>query len=301
LAAEDRRVDRDTIGLGCHQNILLDFTLGHGARRNLLRLSFLAAMLLWAAQAHSQTMAQSQEPYWTPDAATIARLESGLKILPPLGAPQRATYALAQYDRYYAGVTDRGQRKVIGRLIVPPNREDNPKTGIHITEMKYMPQLRGGGCANVSVTYVVDRDSSDAHCDRVEAGAPPSEVPRWTPDPQTAERMEAAIHSVLDGARPAADLAAYLRNYWGVTVDGSPVIRGRIEKFIDTEPGIHLGQDYVNGPAMSDGGCNNISITYDVRSARLTQLQCAGQRSFLNNIDVKVRPFPGNIDVIKVP
>lgn len=81
---------------------------------------------------------------------------------------------------------------MIGRLIVPPNREDNPKTGIHITEMKYMPQLHGGGCANVSVTYFVDSDSSVARCDTVEAGAPPSEVPRWTPDTQNAQRMEAA-------------------------------------------------------------------------------------------------------------
>jgi hypothetical protein len=69
----------------------------------------------------------------------IAKLEAGLKII---SLPKQTSYQLTQYDRYYAGVTVNGRRQIHGKWIVPPNREDNPKTGIHITDMKYMPFLR---------------------------------------------------------------------------------------------------------------------------------------------------------------
>src|SRR5690242_101447 len=104
-----------------------------------------AAMLLIASSAGAQVY-QSEEPHCTPDAATIAKLEAQLKIDNWPGEKQ-ANYPLKQYDRYYAGVTVRGRRMVRGVLIVPPNREDHPKTGIHITGAKNLPRLHGGGCA----------------------------------------------------------------------------------------------------------------------------------------------------------
>src|SRR3954462_7907874 len=119
------------------------------------RFAMSAAMLLLAGSAHAQVFQSPEEPYWTPDAATIAKLEAQLKI-ESWPDQNQAGYPLTQYDRYYAGVTVRGRRMVRGKLIVPPNREDHPKTGIHITAVKYLPQLHGGGCANVSVVYSLD-------------------------------------------------------------------------------------------------------------------------------------------------
>ncbi len=205
----------------------------------------------------------------------IARLEAGLKIL---GLPKQTHYELTQYDRYYAGVTINGQRRVRGRLILPPNREDNPKTGVHITDLKYLPQLRGGGCANVYVTYYVDNNLSIGQCDLTDAGVPQSEQPHWQPDDAVAARMETEIREFLHRTHSSLpDLSQYSRYYWGVTLDGAPRIRGRILQLTARETGIHLASDGDNGPVVSDGGCGNIHVEYDVESATLKRCACDGE------------------------
>ena len=252
----------------------------------MLRFAITAAVLLLAGSANSQSLWLSEEPYWTPDAATIAKLEAGLRIPHAPGGiainrgdlQKQAAYQLTQYDRYYAGVTLNGQRVVRGRLIVPPNREDNPKTGTHITDVKYMPELRGGGCANVFVRYVVDQDFSVAQCNMTEVQVPPSEQPHWSPDEQTAALMEVTIQDLLNRTHPdLPGLWTYSRYYWGVTIDRRRTIRGRIVKEDKLAPGMYLASDWDNGPFFSDGGCRrNITSTYDVQSAGITQLDCEG-------------------------
>jgi len=191
---------------------------------------------------------------------------------------KQASYPLKQYDRYYAGVTVRGRRMVRGKLIVPPNREDHPKTGIHITGAKYLPQLHGGGCANVSVMYSVDANSGSGQCEVSEAEAPPSEEPHWQPDEQTAARMEAAVREYLQETHPEiADFNSYGRYYWGVTIDGSQLIRGRIMLLRASEAGVHLASDWDNGPFIFDGRCQNIEMQYDPKGAKLVQLRCDGE------------------------
>lgn len=66
------------------------------------------------------------------------------------------------------------------------------------------------------------------------------------------------------------------------------MIRGRILKFSEEEPGMHLEHDPDNAPLVLDGGCGNISAAYDVQSAKLTRLKCDGQRPFLNNINPNI-------------
>jgi hypothetical protein len=248
------------------------------------RFAITAAILLLAGSASSYVPPLSEEPYWTPDAATIARLEAGLKL--PAARPGQATYQLAQYDRYYAGVTTPfGRREVHGILIVPPNREDHPKVGIHVTEVKYLPRLWGGGCALVSVRYYVDSDFSGASCAQTEAQAPESQVPHWTPDEQTAARLEVAIQSFLHRTHAdLPDLSRYSRYYWGVTVDGSPVILGRIMR-LKQEPGMHRASDFDDGPIMFDGGCSNITVAYNVKSASFTRLGCDREHLSLEEIN----------------
>lgn len=240
------------------------------------RLTIPAALVALAMQAGAPA-AEPGEPYWTPDAALIAKLEASVKIR---GFPGARQYELAQYDRYYAGVTYNGQRQVTGRLIIPPNREDNPATGIHVTDEKYLPNLHGYGCANVHVTYYVESNQSYAQCTAPNASVPRSEQPHWIPDEATAARMDAAIREALRRGAPALDLDTYGRYYWGVTVNGKPVIRGRVlrrdPRFTTgvNAPGVHVAADWDSGPILSDGGCSNIRAVYDASAAMLTVLAC---------------------------
>ena len=237
----------------------------------MLRIATTSVMLLLASSVNAQNP-PSQEPYWTPDAAMIAKLEAGLRII---SLPKQTSYQLTQYDRYYAGVTNNGRRQIIGKWILPPNREDNPKTGIHITDMKYMPKLRGGGCANLRVTYYVDQDVSIGQCELTDASVPPSQLPHWKPDEQLAARMETAIEEFLHrthGGLP--ELTQYSRYYWGVTIDGNQTILGRVLRLPNPQPGMHLASDWDDGPIMADGGCSNIQIAYDVKLAKLSRCVC---------------------------
>jgi hypothetical protein len=218
------------------------------------------------------------EPYWTPDAGVLAKLEAGLKISPML---HQTTFQLAQYDRYYAGVTINQRRAVRGRLIVPPNRDDHPKTGIHVTDMKYMPQLLGGGCANVNVTYWVDQDHSSAQCSLTDGYAPRSQQPHWKPDEATALIMEVTMQEFLRRTHPVLpELSQFSRYYWGVTIDGRPTVVGRVLRLSGEVPGMHLAVDSGDGPMMVDGRCTNIRVAFDVRSAKLTEMTCDGERQF---------------------
>ena len=243
------------------------------------KFAILAATLLLASQAHAQ-IRPPEEGYWTPAPSLIARLESGLKIM---SSPDEAQYNLPQYDRYYYGATVRGQRIVRGILIVPPNREDHPQTGVHITEKQYMPTLHGAGCAHVFVTYYVEKDSSYSQCDMLGSDAPPSEQPHWKPDEQTAARMEAVIQERMHRAG-LPDLSRFGRYYVGVTLDEKPMIRGRIIErhaavgaALAVDGGVHLQSEWDDASLVFDGGCSNIAVTYDVKAAKFTELACDAQ------------------------
>jgi hypothetical protein len=84
---------------------------------------------------------------WTPDTATIRKLELSV-MLPDEFAP-RAT--LAEYDRYYAGVSDRSLRLIRGEFIA---RGLDKKTGIHVLPISDFPLAPlDGGCAVVDLLY----------------------------------------------------------------------------------------------------------------------------------------------------
>jgi hypothetical protein len=248
-----------------------------------IRLLLTLPLLQAASPAFTQGAA-ADETDWTPDAALIAKLEAGLKVsmLPGIVL---STEQLRRYDRYYTGVTVNGRKQISGRLIVPPNHETNPQTGVHITDNKYMPRLRGGGCSNITVTYYVDQDKAFGSCDLPDAAVPPSELPRWTPDAALAARIEAAMQDYLKRAYPdLAPLDGYSRYYWGVTIDGKPVVRGNVLMLgsraasisATLAPGVHLASDWDNGPHLFDGGCSNIRIIYDVNAAKFRELACDG-------------------------
>lgn len=243
------------------------------------RVVILAAASSLAVAAHGQQAPPTEQPYWTPDAALIAKLEAGLRIIPGTlpGYTSSITYPLAQYNRYYAGVTVNGQRWIRGVLLLPPNREDKPQTGVHVTDLPWLPRLPpGGGCAHVTVTYLVNQNDSTASCALLGAGVPPSERPHWQPDEPAALRLERALGERLRGAQ-LPGLASYSRYYRGVTIDARPMIRARVLMSPGLDQQMHLASDWdVNTPTIFDGGCSNITATWDVEAARFTELRCDG-------------------------
>jgi hypothetical protein len=96
--------------------------------------------------------------------------------------------------------------------------------------------------------------------------------------------METALRDYMHRAYPTLpDLSRYSRYYRGVTVNGRAVIRGRVLLFSSADrsaaraAGVHLERDDADEPIFFDGGCDNITSTYDVAAARITALSCDGQ------------------------
>jgi hypothetical protein len=246
------------------------------------RIAFLAALALIAGK----TRAAPEPPgisYWTPDAALVARLEATVDRAGLRRWQGQHVYTREQYDRYYYGEAVNGQRRVIGKWVLPPNRGDSPHAGIHITEAQYMPKLMGNGCGNVSITYYVDADLAVASCEwSAQAYAPPGEQPHWKPGEQATTQLESALGERLQRAK-LPELAEYDRYYRGVTVTGRQVIRGRVmytSADIRTRAGLDAPSMHASaedsGRVMADGGCANIDVVYDVDAARFTDLHCDG-------------------------
>jgi hypothetical protein len=90
--------------------------------------------------------------------------------------------------------------------------------------------------------------------------------------------METAMRDSLKRTHPKIpDLSTYDRYYWGVTIEGSPVILGRVLVLPAHETGVHRASDWDNGPIILDGRCDNIHVAYDVKASKFTQLACDGE------------------------
>jgi hypothetical protein len=216
-----------------------------------------------------------EEPYWTPDADMITRLESRVEM--PTFFGQRS-YTREQYERYYAGVTVNGRRVIRGRWIVPPNREDFLPTGTHIIDIEDMPSLPGGGCANVTVMYTVDLNLASASCNPAKVDIPPAERPYWTPDLAAIDKLEHVIQAHLDEAHPKlTEVKNFGRYYLGVTIEGKPMIQGSLT-LTGTDRSIHLVTSRKDLITMANGQCGNIRFLYDVQSSKLNWLACDDER-----------------------
>jgi hypothetical protein len=110
-------------------------------------------------------------PNWTPDAATISRLESNIKPgdIPRSGPstqyPSGHSPLIAEYARYYVGYTAHGRRMIRGELVIPATPGDTvilsgskmKPVGIYVVgSEKDLPDILDGGCAVVHVIYAVE-------------------------------------------------------------------------------------------------------------------------------------------------
>jgi hypothetical protein len=102
----------------------------------------------------------SQE--WTPDAVTIAKLESSIREgdIPRWGSstkyPSGPSPLVTEYARYYTADTANGQRVILGEFVIPFGSEEKPP-GIYVVKSKKgMPRIVDGGCGIVHVVYAVE-------------------------------------------------------------------------------------------------------------------------------------------------
>ena len=99
---------------------------------------------------------------WTPDAATISKLESGIKPgdIPKWAAspeyPSGRYPVVADYARYYFGYTADGHRMIRGEWVTPWGSKMKP-VGIYVVgSQKDFPVIFDGGCSVVNLVYAVE-------------------------------------------------------------------------------------------------------------------------------------------------
>ena|SRR5271168_2896432 len=102
------------------------------------------------------TTALGATPGWTPDAATISKLESNIK---PGDIPKFSDGHLpivTEYDRYYAPYMAADHRMIRGELVIPIGSKMKP-AGVYVVDSeKDFPHISDGGCAIVHVVYDVE-------------------------------------------------------------------------------------------------------------------------------------------------
>jgi hypothetical protein len=93
---------------------------------------------------------------WTPDAATISKLESNIKPgdIPKFSNGHRPI--VTEYARYYAPYTAGNHRMIRGELVRPMASNMKP-AGIYVVgSEKDFPLIFDGGCSIVIVVYDVE-------------------------------------------------------------------------------------------------------------------------------------------------
>jgi hypothetical protein len=92
----------------------------------------------------------AQAAGYTPDAATIAKLEASIT---PGRVPGRGTIQpVASYARYYAGTVIGGEPMIVGEFVMPVGAR--PAAGIYmVANEQQMPSIFDGGCTVVHVLY----------------------------------------------------------------------------------------------------------------------------------------------------
>ncbi len=104
-----------------------------------------ASLATIAAQA-----APTDTPFWTPDQATILRVEK-MVSMPPRTEP------LQSYSRYYAGITVKGRSVIHGRMVT--RRVVDKPADIYIVPENQFPGVRDGGCSVINFFYDLAEDS----------------------------------------------------------------------------------------------------------------------------------------------
>ena len=109
--------------------------------------------------------------------------------------------------------------------------------------------------------------------------APLSDPNEWRPDTALVARVDS---QAVQFALPSefGSITAYSRYYWGTVADGRRVVDGVL-----IAPGVAkaIGRSQsqlvnivpeTSAPAIADGGCDIVSIQFDVESGKITDARC---------------------------
>jgi hypothetical protein len=208
-------------------------------------------LLLSVATIFAATARGEDDPCrcWPPNEQQIAELETRIAGHPlPLGALER-------YARYYTGVIDFAGRRFIRGKLVPVGDNDAP--GIHIVDGRMSP-LKEEGC--ISVSNANGGPWLWLRCARPGA---------WTPSDSQIAELEDLVR------QKRSQSVSYARHYAGVMQGDRRIISGVfVAEGIGEKPGVYVASE-AELPAILDGGCSVIHVTYDLSSKDLTS-RCNG-------------------------
>ncbi len=99
-----------------------------------------------------------------------------------------------------------------------------------------------------------------------------ADLQRWIPDAELVAQLETKI-KLPEGAR--FPLSKYSRYYTGVIINGLSGVLGELV-LNDKSKGVHIVDSQDKFPGIVDGGCGIIHLSYDIRSNKITKIECNG-------------------------
>jgi hypothetical protein len=210
--------------------------------------------------------------YWAPDAATVMQIEARIV---DTGGPHK----LADYDRYYMGVT--AGLKMVQVLFVLPEPGGTP--GLHLVEK--LPAYNDREvCGRFNSYLDLDKPAATeskgiAACTKSFMTVFLPRKPYWTPDATTIQAMESGMTLPSQLSFRPGPLENYVRYYTGWTRDGHRLIEGKLlnSSYARDMPGVHVvdyGTMWQLG--ITGGGCGYIMTLYDVDAKAFLRRECYG-------------------------
>ena len=103
----------------------------------------------------SATTTLAATPNWTPDPATISKLESSIKSA-DIPWNYGGQHAISEYARYYAASMAGDHRIIQGEWIIPLGAKMK-SAGVYIFgSRKEFPTVSDGGCAIINLVYDIE-------------------------------------------------------------------------------------------------------------------------------------------------
>ncbi len=96
-------------------------------------------------------------PSWTPDRATIDKLEASPRLNDLLKFSNGRQPIVAEYERYYYPYLVDGHRMIRGEFVVPFGSKMKPAGVYIVSSEKEFPIIFDGGCGIVNLVYDVEK------------------------------------------------------------------------------------------------------------------------------------------------
>ena len=91
---------------------------------------------------------------WTPAQKQIAELESRINLERVPGWEASGSSSLNAYERFYTGSKRKGNKVILGELVLPTEPAEHPGLNI-VSSSDNFPVISGGGCTIIHLVYSV--------------------------------------------------------------------------------------------------------------------------------------------------